>query len=232
MALEHTPTAWAPTSPDQVPPTQRRYLERYGSSLVTNAYLRIALLCMSALSVSREVVYWQLAQSVRTLKPLIIRINDIGRAEPVTYDAFTYRPQAAEIRYFLSLFVREHFAKQRAAIRHDFPASLLFLEASLATPILQQYQQRHTIEQFLASQDPEVDVVVDNVAIEDLRTAPYRATVDFTLVYSQPGSHTEIRRERHTGSFVFAFREVSNDVIPQNPLGLSISYFRTDQAFR
>jgi type IV secretory pathway TrbF-like protein len=232
MATEQTPTAWAPALVEQIPPTRRRYLERYGSTVVTNAYLRMAVFCLSTVCVGLLIVHWQLAQSVRTLKPLVIRIDDIGRAEPVTYDALTYRPQAAEIRYFLSLFVREHFAKQRATIRHDFPASLLFLDASLATPILQEYQRRNTIEQFVASQDPEIEVAVNNVAIEDLRAAPYRATVDFTLVYAQPGSHSEIRRERHTGSFVFAFREVSNDVVPHNPLGLSIAYFRTDQAFQ
>jgi len=232
MATESRPTEWAPAPVEQVPPTRRHYLERYGSTLVTNAYLRIAVFCLGTVCVGLLVVHWQLVQSVRTLKPLVIRINDVGKAEPVTYDALTYRPQAAEIRYFLSLFVREHFTKQRATIRHDFPASLLFLESSLAAPILHEYQRRNTIEQFLASPDPEVDVVVNNVVIEDLRTAPYRASVDFSLVYSQPGSHAETNRERHIGSFVFAFREVSNDVIPHNPLGLSISYFRTDQAFQ
>jgi type IV secretory pathway TrbF-like protein len=231
MATNVTPTAWAPVPSDHIPDTKRRYLERYGATLVTNAYLRIAVFCLSAVCVGLLVVHWQLAQSVRTLKPLIIRINDIGRAEPVTYDALTYRPQAAEIRYFLNLFVRQHFGRQRATIRHDFPASLLFLDASLATPILHEYERRNTIEQFLASQDPEVDVLVNNVAIEDLRAAPYRASVDFELVYSQRGSQAETKRERHTGSFVFAFRQVSNDVIPTNPLGLTISYFRTDQAF-
>jgi type IV secretory pathway TrbF-like protein len=232
MATESTPTAWAPVPIAHLPEMKRRYLERYGFTLVTNAYLRIAVLCLSVIGLGLLVVHWQLVQSVRTLKPLIIRINDIGRAEPVTYDALTYRPQAAEIRYFLSLFARQHFGRQRATIRHDFPASLLFLDSSLAAPILHEYERRNTIEQFLASQDPDVDVVVNNVAIEDLRAAPYRASVDFELVYSQPGSQTVMKRERHTGSFVFGFREVSNDVIPTNPLGLSISYFRTDQAFQ
>jgi len=45
--------------------------------------------------------------------------------------------------------------------------------------------------------------------------------------------HTEIRREKYVASFVFVIKErVSNAMIPANPLGLTITYFREDQAFQ
>jgi type IV secretion system protein VirB5 len=40
--------------------------------------------------------------ALSTMKPLVIRINDVGRAEAVDYQNFAYKPQEAENRYFLS----------------------------------------------------------------------------------------------------------------------------------
>ena len=44
---------------------------------------------------------------------------------------------------------------------------------------------------------------------------------------------SEIKREVATVSFVYSFkRKVENDLIPVNPLGLTITYFREDTAFK
>lgn len=77
-----------------------------------------------------------------------------------------------------------------------------------------------------------MDISVRNVAIEDLRTAPYKATVDFEKVYKTPDDHRELRRERFVAHFLFSVLEkVPNNFVPVNPLGLVITYFREDQAF-
>ena len=40
------------------------------------------------------------------------------------------------------------------------------------------------------------------------------------------------KRTLYTANFVFFFRsQVPNDLIPINPLGLTITYFREDEAF-
>ena len=58
------------------------------------------------------------------------------------------------------------------------------------------------------------------------------ATVDFEKVYYNPGDAIETKRERYTAHFVFVVKErVANAMIPVNPLGLTITYFREDQAF-
>ncbi|MDQ6706558.1 MAG: hypothetical protein M3Z85_11350, partial [Acidobacteriota bacterium] len=74
---------------------------------------------------------------------------------------------------------------------------------------------------------------VTNVTIEDLRAAPYKATVDFEKVYYAPADHLEIRREKYVANFVFVVKDrVPNAMIPVNPLGLTIVYFREDQSFQ
>jgi len=45
--------------------------------------------------------------------------------------------------------------------------------------------------------------------------------------------HTEQKRGFWTANVVYTFRDqVRNEMLPINPLGLTITYFREDQAFR
>ena len=70
------------------------------------------------------------------------------------------------------------------------------------------------------------------MVIEDLRQPPYKASVDFEKVYYALADHAEIRREKYVASFVFVFKDrVPNVMIPVNPLGLTITYFREDEGF-
>jgi hypothetical protein len=65
-----------------------------------------------------------------------------------------------------------------------------------------------------------------------LRNTPFRAPVDFEKVYLPGRDCAEIRHEQYVGSFVFVFRySVPISMIPVNPLGPTITYYRDDQAF-
>jgi type IV secretory pathway component VirB8 len=57
--------------------------------------------------------------------------------------------------------------------------------------------------------------------------------VEFEKVYYARADHKENRRERYVANFVFVIKQpVANALIPINPLGLTITYFREDQAFQ
>jgi hypothetical protein len=49
-----------------------------------------------------------------------------------------------------------------------------------------------------------------------------------------PADHSELKRDLYTANFVFLFKShVPNEfIIPINPLGLTITYFREDKAFK
>ena len=68
------------------------------------------------------------------IKPLVVRIDEVGRAEAVAYDATRYKPQPPELRYFLTQFVVKHFSRIRATVQREYPDSLLFLEPRSPTP--------------------------------------------------------------------------------------------------
>lgn len=211
---------------------KRLYVEQFGAALVSNSYLKVAVLCLTTVCLAMLFLNIRTYQTLHSLKPLVIRISDVGRAEAITYDSLQYQPREAEIRYFLMDFVQRHYSRVHATVRENYARSLYYLDGRLADATIEENKKNKTIETFLASRGDEVEVSVNNVAIEDLRTPPYKATVDFEKVYYTEGDHLQTKRERYIGHFVFVVKDrVPNALIPVNPLGLTITYFREDQAF-
>ena len=103
-----------------------QYMEQYGSALVANMYLRVAVLCVSLVAVGALVLNFRTYSIFKNFKPLVIRINEVGRAEPVEYSTMEYRPQAPEIKYFLTKFVHDHYSRNRATVRDDLGALCSF----------------------------------------------------------------------------------------------------------
>src|ERR1041385_6334299 len=65
-----------------------QYMEQLGSALVTNMYLRVAVLCLSVVAVGALLLNFKTYSLFRNFKPLVIRINDVGRAEPLQYSVY------------------------------------------------------------------------------------------------------------------------------------------------
>ena len=211
---------------------KRLYLEQYGDPMVTNTYLKIALTLVCLIAAGLLVLNWKTIRTFENFRPLVIRIDDLGRAEAINYHNLEYQPQDAEAKYFLSQFCELYYRRNRYTIQSDFARALYFLDGKLANGILDAYRKDDIIKKFLTNTGlPEVDVEVKKVALEEMQP-PYKARVDFYMVYYSP-DHTELKRDLYTANFVFVFRKhVPNELIPINPLGLTISYFREDQAFK
>lgn len=213
---------------------KRLYLESCGDPMVTNTYLKVALALLSIVCVSLALIDLRTIRTFRDFRPLVIRIDDVGRAEAINYHNFEYKPQDAEAKYFLSEFCSLYYRRNRYTIQDDFSKSLYFLDGKLANGIFDAYRKDDIIKKFITNTAaPEIDVDVQKVSLEGMQTPPYRATVDFYMVYYSPADHSELKRDLYTASFVFVFKsQVPNELIPINPLGLTITYFREDQAFK
>jgi type IV secretory pathway TrbF-like protein len=211
---------------------RRRYVEQYGSALVMNTYLKLALLCMSLVAVGLTVLNVHTQRTFQNVKPLVIRIDDVGRATAINYASLTYTPQAPELKYFLIQFVTKHYSRMRATVRQQYAESLYFMDGRLADATIEANKKSGTIERFLTGSNEEIDVRVKNVTLEDLRQPPYRATVDFDQIHLSSATRSEVRRDTYVAHVVFVVDDhVDNARIPINPLGLTITYFREDQAF-
>ena len=222
--------------PYQLPPIEdakRQYVELFGSALVMNTYLKIALVLVSFVALGLIALNFHTTARYSQIKPLVIRIDGVGRAEAVEYDATRYQPQPPELRYFLTQFIVKHFSRIRATIQREYPDSLLFLEPALADATIAQNEQSRVIETFLTNPSTdEVDVAVQNVSLSQMTTAPFKAAVTFQKVYYTPGTRHERARESYVAQIDFVMRDhVPNEFIRVNPLGLQVAYFRVDQAF-
>jgi type IV secretory pathway TrbF-like protein len=213
---------------------KRLYLEQCGDPMVTNTYLKIALCLVSLVAAGLALVDLKTIRTFQNFRPLVIRIDELGRAEAINYHNLEYKPQDAEAKYFLSQFCALYYRRNRYTIQDDFSKSLYFLDGKLADGILDAYRKDDIIKKFITNTAaPEIDVQVKKVALEEMQTAPFRARVDFYMVYYSPADHGELKRDLYTANFVFLFKtQVRNELIPINPLGITITYFREDEAFQ
>ena len=220
-------------NPKSLENAKRQFVELYGAPLLLNRYLKIALVLMVLLSTGLLVLNFRTQTHYANVKPLVIRINEVGRAEAVDYDAATYRPQAPELRYFLTRFVVTHFSRLRATVQREYPDSLFFLAPALADATITANDHTREIELFLTNPSADdIDVSVKNVTLTQLTASPYRAAIDFDKNYYSQGTRQERKHETFVAQVEFTLRDaVPNAFIRVNPLGLQITNFRVDQAF-
>ena len=219
--------------PKSLDSAKRQLVELYGSALVMNTYLKLALLLVSVLALGLLALNFRTQAKYANVRPLVVRIDAVGRAEAVQYDASTYHVEAPELRYFLTQFVVKHFSRLRATVQREYADSLFFLDPALADATIAHNEQSRALETFLtdASAD-EVDIAIQNVSLSELTTPPYKASVSFQKVLYTPGTRTERARQSYVAQVDFVLREhVPNEFVRVNPLGLQVSYFRVDQAF-
>ena len=210
-----------------------RYLEQYGDPLVMNTYLKITILCLVAVCLALAALVFKSQKALASMRPLIIRINDVGRAEAIDYRNFQYRPQEAENKYYLTRWAELYFSRNRFTIERDQTDSLYFLNGDVQRAVIAEEQKDKIIQTYRNDSTlPYVDVEVKNIVLDDLRQSPYSARIEFEKVYTNPADHTELKRERWTASVTYVFRDnVQNNELAVNPLGLTIIRFRADQAF-
>jgi len=123
---------------------KRLYLESCGDPMVTNTYLKIALALLSIVCVLLALIDLRTIRTFQNFRPLVIRIDDLGRAEAINYHNLEYKPQDAEAKYFLSQFCTLYYRRNRYTIQDDFSKSLYFLDGKLANGILDALPQgRH-----------------------------------------------------------------------------------------
>lgn len=220
------------TSPD-ITRAAERYLEQYGDPLVMNTYLKVTILVLSGIVVLLGALVYRGQMALASVHPLIVRINDVGRAEAIDYRNFQYRPQEAENKYYLTRWTELYFSRNRFTIERDQTDALYFLNGDVQRAVIDQERKDGIIAKYQGDNSlPFVDVEVKNVVLDDLRQSPYSARIEFEKVFSNPADHSELKREQWTASVTYVFREqVKNNELAVNPLGLTIVRFRADQAF-
>jgi len=219
--------------PIEITRAAERYLEQYGDPLVMNTYLKVTILVLAVVSLTLAGLVFKSQKALADMHPMIVRINDVGRAEAIDYRNFQYRPQEAENKYYLTRWAELYFNRNRFTIERDQTNALYFLNSDVQRAVIDQERKNNVIQTYIKDSSlPYVDVDIKNVVLDDLRQSPYSARIEFEKVFTNPADHTELKRERWTATVTYVFRQnVKNNELAVNPLGLTIVRFRADQAF-
>ncbi len=210
-----------------------KFLELYAEPVVTNTYLKVALLVLSVVTLCSLALLYRAETAALRLKPLVISVSEAGRGQVSSYADFSKVPVDRVSKYYLARWVALYYSRNHATLQRDFAESLNFFSNDLQSATLSRVTKAKTLETFLLDPGaPNIDIEINAVVLEDLRQPPYRAHIEFEKVFHSAGDQQEEKRERWTANVVYGFRdEVPNQMLLTNPLGLVISYIHEDQAF-
>ena len=210
---------------------QEAYAEIWAEVLATNRYLKLALGALALLCVGLLLLCWRTFDRFEHLAPLVLRIDEVGRAEVVDYQAAAYRPDVAkpEVKYFLRRFLLLHRERRRGMALEAWKQSLLFLDGPLARRLLSEQESSKELARFMSGEGPEIEVELGAVQVQPSREEPYLGRMDFTEI-RRDVTGRELDRTRWTSEFEFRFLpKPPQELLLVNPIGLSVTYFRSDR---
>src|SRR5690242_12981695 len=209
----------------------RSKAEQFGSLALANNYLLalIATLVIALAVLGWEV--WRNTQAIAQFRSIVVRINELGSAQAVYLSDSIYRPQAAEVKHFLSDFVTKYYTHKKERLQ-DYYLSKYYLSRQLGVESWTEDQRTKWTKKLLNGQLEPTEARVRKVSVTNLEKPPYEALVDFERIVYSPTGDQELRREDLTATIRFTFTDkVEPRMMQYNPLGLTIIDFHADQAF-
>ena len=207
----------------------QEYAEIWGEAIHSNRHLRVISVGLGLVALLLVIVIFRIV-SVEPPRPIVVRVDEIGRAEAIAYEAMEARadPLDPTTKYFLNRFIHDFYSRRRATVQEHWSRSLRFLSTELANASFRAESRNVALLAAGAARDElQVDRVV--LRIQANPEEPHGATADFDLV--RLVAQNEVSRERWSLSLQFLFLdEIPPDLIVFNPMGLVISYLQSDRA--
>ena len=207
----------------------QEYAEIWGEAIHSNRHLRVISVGLGLVALLLVIVVFRIV-SVEPPRPIIVRVDEIGRAEAVAYEAMEARadPLDPTTKYFLNRFIHDFYSRRRATVQEHWSRSLRFLTTELANASFRAESRNVALLAAGAAKDElQVERVV--LRIQANPEEPHGATADFDLV--RLVGQKEMARERWSVSLQFRFLdEIPPDLIVFNPMGIVITYLQGDRA--
>src|SRR5260370_7250190 len=119
------------------------------------------------------------------------------------YDGFREAPLGRASNHYRARWATLHYARNHATLQRDFSESLNFFSDQLENVAIAETRKSRTLETFLADPgQPNIDIEIRAVALEDLRQPPYRAHIEFQKVFRPPRAPQDLRREPRPPTYV------------------------------
>ncbi|MDE3260903.1 MAG: VirB8/TrbF family protein [Acidobacteriota bacterium] len=211
------------------PDPGKEFAEIWGEQVASNRFLRLWVFTLAGIVLLLLVAVVRLS-AVELPKPIVIRVDEIGRAQALDYEAVEAQadPLDPTTKYFLNQWLSDFYSRRRATVETSWARSLNFLDSELANAAFRT-ESAAIAEMAAGITDDERQVEGVVLRINSNPEPPHAATADFDLVTLQRGQPTE--RERWTASLQFTFLDqVPPDLLPSNPMGLVITFLQADRA--
>ncbi len=207
----------------------REYAEIWGETVHTNRHLRVLSAVLGGTGLLLAILALRLG-SLDPPKPIVIRVDEVGRAEALAYEAVQAQadPLDPTTKYFLNRFIHDFYSRQRATVEQHWTRSLRFLTTDLANAAFK--AQSENIARVAAGVESR-QVRVENVVLRlhAHPEEPHSGTADFELVHT--AREQEVERQRWSLSLKFVFlAEIPPDLVVTNPMGIVITYLQADRA--
>ena len=207
----------------------REYAEIWGEAVDANRKLRTLATILGGACLALTLVLLRIA-GAEPPRPLVVRVDEVGRAEAVAYDAATAQadPLDPTTKYFLNRFIADFHSRRRATVEEQWTRSLRFLSTELANAAFaSDGAEVAAMAAGTADTERQVEEVV--LRIHPAPEPPHGATADFDLVHLRDGQ--EILRERWSLTLRFTFLDaIPSELVVYNPMGLLITYLQADRA--
>ena len=111
----------------------KQYAEIWGETIHSNRHLRVFTIVLGVLLLCVTIAVVRLS-SVEPPRPIVVRVDEVGRAEALAYEAVQAQadPRDPTTKYFLNRFLHDHFGRRRPTVQEYWPRSLRFLSTGLA----------------------------------------------------------------------------------------------------
>jgi len=206
-----------------------QHVELYGTQQAAINCLWIAAAVLTGVLFLSNGAWYLHFKSMADRGPLVVRINADGAAQAIPTDA-RYTPKEAEVRYFLARFAENHYGREHSNISSAYSESLYFLHKNIVKQrVADDKKERDAFIKDSSAEETKINV--RNVAVLELQTTPYRATIDIEkIIYS--ADHLTSRTENWTVPVQFVVMPaIPAEMDNHNPLGLAITDLRAYQGF-
>ena len=207
----------------------REYAEIWGETVEANRKLRTLAMILGGACLALAVLLLRVA-TVEPPRPIVVRVDEVGRAEAVAYEAATAQadPLDPTTKYFLNRFISDFYSRRRATVEEHWTRSLRFLSTELANAAFTR-DGAEVAAMAAGTADTEIQVEQVVLRIHPAPEAPHGATADFDLVHLRQGQET--LRERWSITLRFTFLTViPSEIVVYNPMGILITYLQADRA--
>ena len=110
-------------SKPQIKDAGAEYAEIWGETIHTNRHLRMVTAGLSIAVLLLIVVVFRIV-SVEPPRPIVVRVDEVGRAEAVTYQAMQAQadPLDPTTKYFLNRFIYDYYSRRQATVATELGA--------------------------------------------------------------------------------------------------------------